>query len=55
MGATSTIPVVFTMVCAPIGAGLVVSLGRPGATVTGVSDLDSEFATKRLQKQGGRV
>lgn len=49
MGATATIPVVFTMVGDPIGAGLVVSLSRPGANVTGFSDLASEFATKRLQ------
>jgi putative ABC transport system substrate-binding protein len=49
MGATSTIPVVFTMVGDPIGAGLVVSLSRPGANVTGFSDLASEFAAKRLQ------
>jgi putative ABC transport system substrate-binding protein len=49
MGATNTIPVVFTMVGDPIGAGLVVSLSRPGANVTGFSDLASEFATKRLQ------
>ena len=48
-GATSTIPVVFTMVGDPVGAGLVVSLGRPGGNVTGFSDLASEFATKRLQ------
>jgi putative tryptophan/tyrosine transport system substrate-binding protein len=48
-GATSTIPVVFTMVGDPIGAGLVASLSRPGANVTGFSDLASEFATKRLQ------
>jgi putative tryptophan/tyrosine transport system substrate-binding protein len=48
-GATSSIPVVFTMVGDPIGAGLVVSLGRPGANVTGFSDLASEFAAKRLQ------
>jgi len=47
--ATSTIPVVFTMVGDPIGAGLVVSLGRPGANVTGFSDMASEFAVKRLQ------
>ena len=47
--ATSSIPVVFTMVGDPIGAGLVVSLGRPGANVTGFSDLASEFAAKRLQ------
>jgi putative tryptophan/tyrosine transport system substrate-binding protein len=49
MAATTTIPVVFTMVGDPIGAGLVVSLSRPGANVTGFSDLASEFATKRLQ------
>jgi putative ABC transport system substrate-binding protein len=49
MGATSTIPVVFTMVGDPIGAGLVASLSRPGANVTGFSDLASEFAAKRLQ------
>jgi putative ABC transport system substrate-binding protein len=49
IGATATIPVVFTMVGDPIGAGLVVSLSRPGANVTGFSDLASEFATKRLQ------
>ncbi|MBA2399673.1 MAG: ABC transporter substrate-binding protein [Bradyrhizobium sp.] len=49
MGATNTIPVVFTMVGDPIGAGLVVGLSRPGANVTGFSDLASEFATKRLQ------
>jgi putative ABC transport system substrate-binding protein len=48
-GATNSIPVVFTMVGDPIGAGLVVSLSRPGANVTGFSDLASEFATKRLQ------
>jgi putative ABC transport system substrate-binding protein len=47
--ATSTIPVVFTMVGDPIGAGLVVSLDRPGANVTGFSDMASEFAAKRLQ------
>ena len=47
--ATRTIPVIFTMVGDPIGAGLVASLSRPGANVTGFSDLASEFAAKRLQ------
>ena len=47
--ATSTIPVVFTMVGDPIGAGLVASLGRPGANLTGFSDMASEFVAKRLQ------
>jgi ABC-type uncharacterized transport system substrate-binding protein len=49
MAATNTIPIVFTMVGDPLGAGLVVSLSRPGANVTGFSDLASDFATKRLQ------
>ena len=47
--ATSTIPVVFTMVGDPIGAGLVVSLSHPGANITGFSDMASDYATKRLQ------
>src|ERR1700709_640523 len=44
--ATNSIPIVFTMVGDPVGAGLVVSLSRPGGNVTGFSDLASEFATK---------
>jgi putative ABC transport system substrate-binding protein len=47
--ATNDIPVVFTMVGDPIGAGLVVSLSHPGANVTGFSDMASEYAAKRLQ------
>src|SRR5690349_12527056 len=47
--ATSTIPVVFTMVGDHIAAGLVANLSRPGANLTGFSDLASEFAAKRLQ------
>lgn len=47
--ASSTIPVVFMMVDDPVGSGLVASLGRPGANVTGFSDMASEFAAKRLQ------
>jgi len=47
--ATSTIPIVFTGVADPLGAGLVASLGRPGAKVTGMSAQASDIVGKRLQ------
>jgi putative ABC transport system substrate-binding protein len=47
--ATKTIPVVFTGVGDPVGAGLVGSLGRPDANVTGMSALATETAAKQLQ------
>jgi len=47
--ATSTIPIVFTGVADPLGAGLVASLGRPGANVTGMSAQASDIVGKRLQ------
>jgi ABC transporter substrate binding protein len=46
--ATSSIPVVFASVGDPIGAGLVASLARPSANVTGLSLQMSDTAGKRL-------
>ena len=48
--ATSTIPVIFSAIeWDPVAAGVVESLGRPGANLTGISALAVEFASKRLQ------
>jgi putative tryptophan/tyrosine transport system substrate-binding protein len=47
--ATSTIPIVFTSVGDPVGQGLVASLSRPGANVTGMSVVTRELNAKRLE------
>jgi putative ABC transport system substrate-binding protein len=47
--ATSVIPIVFAGVSDPVGTGLVVSLARPGANVTGLSNLISDTGGKRLE------
>src|SRR5450631_3345947 len=47
--ATKTIPIVFTTVGDPVGAGLVANLAQPGANVTGLSDQANDLAAKRLQ------
>src|SRR5262249_48747026 len=47
--ATKTIPIVFTLVGDPVGAGIVSKLAEPGANVTGVSSLQTELAAKRLE------
>jgi putative ABC transport system substrate-binding protein len=46
---TSTIPIVFAIANDPIGAGLVASLARPGANVTGLSQLAADLGGKRLE------
>jgi putative ABC transport system substrate-binding protein len=47
--ATTTIPVVMMEFPDPVGAGLVASLARPGGNITGVSGLNPELNTKRLE------
>jgi putative ABC transport system substrate-binding protein len=46
---TGTIPIVFTNVGDPVGAGVVASLARPGGNLTGMSLLASELSGKRLE------
>jgi putative ABC transport system substrate-binding protein len=47
--ATKTIPIVMTGSSDPVGTGLVATLARPGANVTGMSILAPELAQKRLE------
>jgi putative tryptophan/tyrosine transport system substrate-binding protein len=47
--ATTSTPVVFTSVGDPIGAGIVKSLNRPGANITGLHPQATEITGKRLQ------
>ena len=46
---TKTIPIVFTGVGDPVGAGVVQSLSHPGGNVTGISTLATELSAKRLE------
>ncbi len=47
--ATSAIPIVFNVGTDPVRAGLVASLSRPGANLTGVAILTSEMSPKLLE------
>ena len=48
-GATASVPIVFTLVGDPMGAGIVEKLIQPGGNVTGVSSLQTELVAKRLE------
>lgn len=47
--ATTSIPIVFVQVTAPVGDGVVTSIAHPGANITGVSTHSSELSSKRLE------
>jgi putative ABC transport system substrate-binding protein len=47
--ATKSVPIVFTLVGDPVGAGIVGKLAHPGGNVTGVSSLQTELVAKRLE------
>jgi putative tryptophan/tyrosine transport system substrate-binding protein len=47
--ATRTIPIVMVELGDPVGTGLVESLARPGGNVTGMSQMTSGLAAKRLE------
>jgi putative ABC transport system substrate-binding protein len=47
-GATSTIPIVFSIVTDPLALGLVASMERPGGNATGITSLDADQADRQL-------
>ena len=47
--ATSAVPLVMVAVGDPVGTGIVTSLSRPGANVTGLTSISTEMDGKRLE------
>src|SRR5215813_12975911 len=47
--ATSTVPVVMTIVSDPVGSGLVSNLAHPDGNITGLSVMATDLTAKRLQ------
>jgi putative tryptophan/tyrosine transport system substrate-binding protein len=47
--ATTTNPIVFNTSADPVAVGLVASFNRPGGNVTGITSLNAEVASKRLE------
>ena len=50
MTVTKTIPIVMAPAGAPLQTGLVASLARPGGNVTGLSSMEAELGSKRLEQ-----
>ncbi len=47
--ATSSIPIVFATANDPVESGVVASLARPGGNVTGLSNIQADLASKRVE------
>jgi putative tryptophan/tyrosine transport system substrate-binding protein len=48
--ATTTIPIVMSVVIDPLGSGLVTNLARPGGNVTGLSMMAPDLVGKQLEQ-----